>query len=252
VNRQQKDIEWLKKLGQEQDIFYFKQFQVKDDRSTMKVGTDAVLLGIATRVDEAESILEVGTGCGVICLILAQRCNALIDAIEIDEESVAQARENIQESPWASRIRVIHSSLQDYLKSCRLKYDLVVSNPPFFSRSYKSYIERRNLSRHDDRLTFEELIEASRQLLTPSGQLWLVLPVREGGYFRNTALAAGLHLHHLIQIIPKKGKPSNRHILGFGKVKADMIERSELILRDNSNAFSEEYKVFAHEFYIDF
>jgi tRNA1Val (adenine37-N6)-methyltransferase len=188
----------------------------------------------------------------VISLVLAQRCPALIDAIEIDEESVQQARENVQESPWSDRIRVIHSSLQDYMRTCHLDYDLLVSNPPFFSRSFKSSTERRNLSRHDDRLNFEELITSADKLLNPTGQLWVILPEREGGLFRNLAMASGLHLHHLLQIIPKKGKAANRLVLAFGKDKIAEAPHLTLTLRDASNAFSTEYKAYAHDFYIDF
>lgn len=252
MNRDQEYIELLKKLGQQRDIFYFKKFQVKDDRSTMRVGTDAVLLGIATEVENAGKILEVGTGCGVIAMILAQRSDAMIDALEIDAESVSQAGENVKTSPWTGRIRVIHSPLQEYIKNCQVKYDLIVSNPPFFSRSFRSAIEKRNLSRHDDRLTFEELLESSAKLLTDKGQIWVILPVREGMYFRQKAAAAGFHLYHTHHIIPREGKEPNRAVMAFSREKAEKIFEDRLTLRDADNEFSEEYKSFARDFYIDF
>jgi len=245
-------IEWLKGLANQADVFYFKQFKVRDDRSTMKVGTDAVLLGIATEITDTGSILEIGTGSGVISLILAQRSEALIDAIEIDEASVAQATENVAACPWKDRIRVIHSSLQDYASHCALRYQRIVTNPPFFSRSFKSGIEKRNLSRHDDRLTFDELLEAAGCLLDQRGQLWVILPTREGHQFRNKALAAGFHIQHILQIIPREGKEANRLVMAFAREKTMTVTESHLTLRDHHNQFSEEYKTFAHDFYIDF
>ena len=252
MNHDREYIEWLKKLGQQRDIFFFKKFGVRDDRSTMRVGTDAVLLGIATRVSEASNILEVGTGSGVITLILAQRSQAWIDALEIDEASVVQARENAGASPWSDRLRVIHSSLQEYVNSCHITYDLIVSNPPFFSRSFKSNVEKRNLSRHDDLLTFEELLDASVRLLADSGQFWVILPVREGMHFRQKAAAAGLHLHSLLHIIPREGKEANRNIMAFSRHRAIILTEDSLTLRGMDNEFSQEYKAFARDFYIDF
>jgi tRNA1Val (adenine37-N6)-methyltransferase len=252
MNSRQENIDRLKQLGQERDIFFFKQFHIKDDRSTMKVGTDAVLLGIAAELDGINTILEIGTGCGVIPLILAQRSNAKIDSIEIDEQSAMQANENILASTWSDRIRIIHSSLQKYLNSTRLHYDLIISNPPFFSRSFKSSIEKRNISRHDDQLSFEELLQAATKLLKPEGKLWIILPVREGNIFQNKASLSGFHLHSLKYIIPKSGKSPNRIIMSLASNKTDRINESNLTLRDPSDDFSKEYRAFAHDFYIDF
>jgi len=252
MTRSQEYIEWLKRLGNETDVFYFKQFHLKDDRSTMKVGTDAVLLGIAADVTKAKTVLEVGTGSGVISLILAQRSDAIIEAIDIDEDSITQARENVDESPWKDRIRLIHTSLQDHLKHSRTRYDLIASNPPYFSRSFKSGKAKRNLSRHDDSLTFDDLLKASGKLLTDRGQLWVILPTLEGSQFRNKALVAGFHLLQILQVIPKAGKDANRAIMGFSREKADKIKENTIILRDENNEFSTDYMAFAHDFYIDF
>lgn len=123
----------LKKTGKVTDTFYFKQFKVEDGQSTMKVGTDAVLLGAAAGVENVEEILEIGTGCGVISLILAQRSNARIDAIDIDGDSVKQAEVNVMNSPWNDRITIIHRSLQQFTRQTERRYDLIISNPPFFS-----------------------------------------------------------------------------------------------------------------------
>ena len=182
-----KSIEDIKIIGKATNVFYFKQFSVKDDRSTMKIGTDAVLLGIAADITNVRNILEIGTGCGIIALILAQRSEAEIDALEIDEESVIQAKENVSASPWKDRISVIHSSLQDFIPEDHKKYDLIISNPPFFSGTYKSHQSKRNISRHNDRLTFDELLDCSDALLADPGSLWVILPVKESLQFIDIA-----------------------------------------------------------------
>jgi tRNA1Val (adenine37-N6)-methyltransferase len=245
-------IKSLKRFGKQNDIFIFKQFRLRDNRSTMRVGTDAVLLGIAVDTSKAADILEVGTGSGVISLILAQRSVANIDAVEIDLDSAEQAGQNASESPWAGRIHVKHISLQEYAKTSTKKYDQVVSNPPYFSRSFKSGCSKRNISRHDDELSFEELIEAASKLLNPEGSLWVILPAREGRDFREKALISGFYLHHLLWIIPKEGKQANRSVMGFARQRPAEIRESAMTLRNRENAFLEEYMAFASDFYIDF
>jgi tRNA1Val (adenine37-N6)-methyltransferase len=242
----------LKNHGKATGTFYFKQFKVEDGRSTMKVGTDAVLLGAVVDLTDAANILEIGTGCGVISLILAQRSKASIDAIEIDEESVRQAKENVRDSTWADRITIINSSLQDFVKHTDNKYDIVVSNPPFFSRALKSPDNKRNISRHNDSLTFEELQKSSSLLKLDSGSLWLILPVKEGKEFIETAGKAGLFLHSELQIFPKAGKDCNRAILQFKKTPAEKKQERILVIKTAENSFTEEYIELTKEFYIDF
>lgn len=245
-------IEEIKQLGKATDVFYFKQFRVKDDRSTMRVGTDAVLLGAAADVAGADKILEVGTGCGVIALVLAQRSDAMIDALEIDGDSVSQARENVIRSRWPDRIHVIHSSLQDFARSGSHKYDIVISNPPYFSRSLKSGKEKRDISRHDDRLTFSELIVHSKEMMTATGSLWVVLPEKESKDFIDKAAKHGLFVNYRLQFIPREGKSANRNVLQFRKGKPAGIIENMLVHRNSDGTFSDDYVGFMREFYIDF
>jgi tRNA1Val (adenine37-N6)-methyltransferase len=245
-----KNVDEIKKLGKATSVFYFKQFSVKDDRSTMKVGTDAILLGIATDVSNARSILEVGTGCGVIALVLAQRSSAMIDAIDVDDESIGQALENVASSPWKDRVNVIPCALQDYRSE--KKYDLIVSNPPYFSGTYRSHLSKRNMARHNDRLTFEELIRYSMELLEDDGSLWVVLPVKESLQFISIAEDAGLSVHYMLKIIPKAGKEPNRVIVEMKTVKTDEIRLQSLTHWDADGSWAEEFKKFTADFYIDF
>lgn len=242
----------LKENGKATGTFYFKQFKVEDSRSTMKVGTDAVLLGASTVVSNVSEILEIGTGSGVITLMLAQRSTASIAAVEIDEDSARQAIENVHHSPWKERIQVHPTSLQEYIRMTVRKYDLVVSNPPYFTRSLKPFKKNRNLSRHDETLTHEELARYSYDLLKPEGSLWVILPAAEGEQFNKTAEDCGLHLHLITKIFPKTGKCHFRSILEFKKVKPELITEKTLIIRDTEHNYTKEYMELTGEFYLDF
>ena len=247
-----KDIERIKRLGKETNIFYFKQFSVKDDRSTMRVGTDAVLLGAAVNVKGAKSILEIGTGCGIIALALAQRSEALIDALEVDDESVIQAKQNVEASPWKGRIEIIHCPLQEFLPEGDRKYDLIVSNPPYFSGTFKSFKSKRNISRHNERLTFDELIEKSDELLNDAGSLWIILPVKESLEFIDKAQRSGFFLNYLLKIIPKTGKVYNRVIIQLKREEVPEIKIETLTHWNANGSWAGEFKRFTGDFYIDF
>ncbi len=246
------DPEALKRLGKATDVFYFKQFSIRDDRSTMKVGTDAVLLGIAADVAGARHILEVGTGSGVIALILAQRSDALIDAIEVDHDSIIQARENVASSPWPEQINIIHSSLQDFAPAIKGKYDLIISNPPYFSGTYKSHHKKRNIARHNEQLTFDELIENADRLLHVAGDLWVILPVKESLQFIDIAENRGFYVQRILKIIPKAGKDYNRLILRLNREETDHIAIETLTHWQEDGKWTQEYIKFTGEFYIDF
>jgi len=245
-------INYLKKLGKETATFYFKQFKVEDGRSTMKVGTDAVLLGAVAEVQHVKNILEIGTGCGVIALILAQRSQARIDAIDMDEVSVSQAKENVLNSPWKDRITVIHKSLQDYIHQTGKRYDLIISNPPFFSRSLKSCDKKRNISRHNDLLSFDELISGSLQIMSPDASLWVILPVIESVGFIEIAVKSGLFIRSSMKIIPKADKEYHRIILHLKKTEPEKIEEQTLTIKNANNSYSREYIKIMNELYIDF
>jgi tRNA1Val (adenine37-N6)-methyltransferase len=246
------DIDKLKNLGKSTSTFYFKQFKVEDDRSTMKVGADAVLLGAVVHAEDAEKILEIGTGCGVISLILAQRSKARIDAIEIDEESVKQALGNVISSPWKNRIKIIHSTLQDYSNHTSEKYDLVISNPPYFSRSLKSDDWKRNLSRHNESLTIQELVKGVNDILADKGSFWLILPVNESIDFMDEATKAGLYLHYAMKIIPKAGKPYHRVIMQFRNIWINEVKEEMLVIKSEDGSYTGVYKNITRDFYLDF
>src|SRR4051812_37120730 len=156
--------------------FRFRQFTVHQDKCAMKVGTDAVLLGSWIRPGLSRYILDIGTGTGLLALMIAQKSFAGIDAIDIDQGAFFQATENVRISPWYSRIYIYHQSFQNFSKTTTKQYDLVVTNPPYFHDASKPSIESRIHARHDDQLTFLELANGVKKVISPEGKFYLILP----------------------------------------------------------------------------
>lgn len=230
--------------------FSFKQFTVYHDRCAMKVGIDSVLLGVWCRIGKVDRILDIGTGTGLIALMLAQRSDATIDAIEIDAEAVLQATENVIRSPWTERVKVLKVSLQDFATLSSQRYDLIVSNPPYFVNSLKAPAESRTLARHTDTLTHEELIINSMTLLNPDGRLCIILPVVEALQCRDYALSNGLFCTREVQVIPKPGARAKRTLLEFGFQQSQQ-ELSELLIESTErHHYSEEFSILAKDFYL--
>jgi len=230
--------------------FSFKQFTVYHDRCAMKVGIDGVLLGIWCQIDGATHILDIGTGSGLIALILAQRSTALIDAIDIDTNAVLQASENIKLSPWGNRIKAEEISLQSFATKARQQYDLIVSNPPYFVNSLKAPVENRALARHTDSLTHDELILNATKLLKPTGRICIILPVNEALLCRDFALSQGLFCSREVQVIPKPEAKPKRTLMEFG-LQPHSKEESELVIEsEERHHYSAEFSLLAKDFYL--
>lgn len=152
-----------------QQTFIFKKFSIHQHKCAHKVGTDAVLIGSWAKVNEARTILDIGTGTGIIALMMAQKSRATIDAIDIEQSSYEQATENASHSIWADRIKVYHTSLQDFANKTTKKYDAIITNPPYFVDSSKAPDEERSHARHTDTLTFADLISGVKKLLNDTG-----------------------------------------------------------------------------------
>jgi len=230
--------------------FRFKQFTVYHDRCAMKVGIDGVLLGIWACIDNTTQILDIGTGTGLIALMLAQRSTATIDAIDIDTNAAMQASVNITSSPWAQRIAVQEISLQDYAKSTSNRYDLIVSNPPYFVNSLKNPTADRSLARHTDSLTHEELIVHAMALLQPTGRICMILPVIEAVKCEAFAIFRGLYCNREVRVIPKPEGEVKRIMLEFN-TQPCLKTISELTIESNErHCYSEEFSALAKDFYL--
>jgi len=229
--------------------FYFKKFKVYHDKSTMKVGTDSVLLGAWTETKNAESILDIGTGCGVIALMLAQKSSAFIDAIEIDKASYNQAVENFKISPWSYRLKAVNVDFKNFILSCKKKYSLIVSNPPYFIESLKSNNLRKNIARHNDNLTFDTLAYGISKLMLPNGKASLILPINEFQIFKEISILNGLFCNKLTYVLPMINKNPNR-VLSLWSKNISARETTELYLKDKEGIISNDYFELTKEFYL--
>lgn len=229
--------------------FHFKHFSLYHDRSTMKVGTDAVLLGAWVEVKPTDWVLDVGTGCGILPLMLAQREIAKVHAVDLDEPSALEAAENFQASQWSRQLFAFHADVRKFTMQCA--YDLIISNPPFFVNSFKCDEDRRNQARHtDSSLTFSELIAVVRRLLKPDGRFVVVLPYRESQEFIPLATEAHLFVHRCENIIPVEGKTPNRVNLEFRYGKPEAVETDDLVIRTVDGKFTDEYNRVVSDFYL--
>ncbi|MCL4482480.1 MAG: methyltransferase [Bacteroidetes bacterium] len=231
--------------------FQFKKFRIEQENSALKVGTDGVLLGAWCEVANTKQILDVGTGTGLIALMLAQRSEAKIHAVEINGEACKDALNNFQKSPWAGRLKLYHADFNYFSQNSSSKYDLVVSNPPYFEKSLRSADPASALARHDTSLSFLQLITGSKKLLTENGRLAVVLPVGTLDDFRETARLAGFYLYRKTQVIPKTGKAPKRILLEFSvSVVYPVVD--ELFIMQKQDKYSEKYVNLTKEFYLNF
>ena len=231
-------------------IFNFKQFTINQEKSTFKVGTDGVLLGAYADVTGVKRILDIGTGTGLIALMLAQRSEAEIVAIEPDHDSFIQSCENINNSPWKERIRVIESTLQEF--NDENKFDLIVTNPPYFSDSVRNPDQRKSSARHNDTMNSTDILTNISRLLEENGCLQLIMPYAEGNMFIAEAAGYGFYCQDVLKIKPLQTSEIRRLILKFGRKRIRASEKFLTIEHGKRHEFTEEYKKLTRDFYLKF
>lgn len=234
--------------------FQFKEFTVHQDKTAMKIGTDAVLLGAWCAVsDFPDSILDVGAGTGVIALMLAQRTDAMtIDAVEIDEQAYEQTVENFERSDWGDRLFCYHSSFQDFaaeMEEEEEQYDLIVSNPPFYTDAYTTEDEARNTARFAAALPFEALLAGVKEILSPSGKFAVVLPYKEQEQFVSLAQRYDLYLQRVCYVKGTPGSEVKRSLLEFGR-QAQEVQKEELVIETARHHYTPEYIALTRDFYL--
>ena len=218
----------------------------------MKVGTDGVLLGAWANCDSIERILDIGTGTGLIALMLAQRSKATIDAIEIDAEASVQAKENVEKSPWSEKISVINQSFQDFIEKSNNKYDLIVTNPPYFQNSLFAPDKKRTDARHNSNLELGDVIMGTKKLLNREGVLSIILPYLEGNMFILKASEEGLYCVRQTKVLPKPNREPKRLLLEFQQIKKPLVEQELIIELNKRHEYSEAYKNLTKNFYLAF
>lgn len=232
-------------------VFKFKQFEINQDGCAMKVGTDGVLLGAWANVENVKNILDIGTGTGVIAIMLAQRNQeAQVDAVEIDASACKTAQNNMENSPFAARLNSYEEAIQDYAKSSRKEYDLIVCNPPFFTGGTLSSSTSRNEVRHTIKLPNGDLLNCVRRLLKKEGKFCVVLPFIEGLRFKELANNYNLYCTKMTQVKSKKEKPVERLLLQFEKEPLPEVTDQIIIQFEKRNDFTPDYIDLTKEFYL--
>lgn len=228
--------------------FTFKQFHVEHDRCAMKVGTDGILLGAWAPLGKARRILDIGTGSGLIALMLAQRSHAdcRIDAVELDKHAAQQARENAAASPWPLRVTIIESAIQGYQAA---PYDLIVANPPYFVAGQSFSDPARAMARHTGALDSHALLAACDRLLTPDGQVALVVPTAMADEILCISADYDLHAVCYTAVITRAGKEANRVLLLLGR-GLNRCDRGEIVIHSAEGTYSDRYIQLTSPFYL--
>jgi tRNA1Val (adenine37-N6)-methyltransferase len=233
-------------------MFQFKQFSILQDQCAMKVGTDGVLLGAWAPIDNnPKCILDIGTGTGVIALMLAQRSKATqIDALEIDDKAFEQATYNFENSPWSDRLFCFHAGLDEFIEEPEDEYDLIVTNPPFYSENFKTNDESRDLARFQDAMPFQELIEATDLLLSENGIFAVIIPFKEEQNFIDLCAEVELSLIKITRVKGSFTTPIVRSLLAFKRYELPVSSANELVIEINRHEYTNEYIELTKEFYL--
>lgn len=231
--------------------FNFKKFTINQDRASFKVGTDGVILGAYADVSDKKRILDIGCGTGLISIMLAQKSQAEIVSIEPDEESFNQACENVRSCSWSSRITVLKTDLQSF-KPLTEQFDLIVSNPPYFTDSLKNPDPRKSSARHNDSLTSKELLTEVAGLLESDGCFQVILPYIEGNILIAEAQEFGLYCNSILKIRPLPTSEIRRMIITFSRERKPVTEKFLTIEHGKRHEFTEEYINLTKDFYLKF
>ncbi|RHJ92484.1 tRNA1(Val) (adenine(37)-N6)-methyltransferase [Parabacteroides bouchesdurhonensis] len=230
--------------------FKFKKFTIWHDKCAMKVGTDGVLLGAWANVDGCVNMLDVGTGTGLIALMLAQRYQANIDAIDIDMDACFQAKENIESSPFALQIDIHHISFLEYVTRTNKKYDLIVSNPPYFTDSLKCPDKKRTVARHTDSLVLSDLINGCCKLLSSGGRIALIVPFDKKEELTDIANSCQLYAIRTTHVIPVPEAAPKRLLVEYTNVPTPTCQENTLVIEEARHQYTPEFKALTKDYYL--
>jgi len=231
--------------------FKFKQFTIRQDQCAMKVGTDGVLLGAWANIKHnPNSVLDIGSGTGIIALMIAQRSNAeVIDAIEIEEDTFEQCVENFENSPWSDRLFCYHTSLEEFADEVDDKFDVIISNPPFYTDDFQSKNTQRDIARFSSAMPFEHLVKSVSRLLSEEGKFSVIIPFKEEDHFIALALTVNLFPNRILRV---KGNPNTeikRSLLEFSFSKIE-IKTEELTIEKGRHNYTNDYVTLTKDFYL--
>jgi tRNA1Val (adenine37-N6)-methyltransferase len=230
--------------------FQFKQFTIQQDHCAMKVSTDACIQGAWTPAsDIVKDVLDIGTGTGLLSLMLAQRASGInIDAIELDANAAEQAEENIASSPWKNRVQVLQGDVTNY--AFTKQYDMVICNPPFFNNSLLGDTDNRNIARHTLSLSYTDLLNVLDNVLKQDGYASILLPVAEHAEWEKLLAKNGWHIGHRLIIQPKESSAPNRVVSLCSRNKAEEIKEEKLVIYAGQNEYTPEATKLLKSFYL--
>lgn len=229
--------------------FQFKQFRIEQDRTSMKVTTEGCLLGALVSLEGIEQhVLDIGTGTGLLSLMIAQRSGAIIDAVELSAEAANQAAENFKQSPWSERLSVWIGAIQDYAEGAHQKYDLIVSNPPFFKGHLKSG-KAKDQAIHSDHLSLEDLCRSVVDLMSESGVFWVIYPAYEFDQMVGVAKSQGLLLQKQFEVYDRPGKPIFRKVGVFGFGHVELLEE-QIFIKEKDGEYSLRFQDLVKNYYL--
>ena len=234
------------------NYFQFKHFLIIQEKVAMKVGTDGVLLGAWVNVQHEKKIVDIGTGTGLIALMMAQRTSAQIIGIEIEKNAAEEATHNFARSNWKNRLSVQNISFQEFAKKNNEKFDLIISNPPFFINDQKSKHTNMAIAKHNDLLPLPDLILGCKKLISEEGKIAVILPIVAAKKIIELACETGLFLTRLTEIFPTPQKESNRYLMEFSTKKQTLPKNTLTIFEELNGKFSKSYKELTKEFYLNF
>ena len=231
--------------------FQFKQFTIQQDRTAMKVGTDGVLLGAWVDLkSEVFSVLDIGAGTGLIALMVAQRCNAeLIDAVELNDDAYEQTVDNFEISDWGDRLFCYHASLEEFADEIDDTYDLIISNPPFYTSTFKELSDDRAMARHSESLPYDELLRNTSKLLSEKGSCAFIIPNEEEINFIAIAKEYQLFPNRITRVKGTENSPIKRSLLQFSFLENKIIE-DELIIEIERHKYTSKYIELVKDFYL--
>lgn len=235
--------------------FQFQQFKIEQQKSGMKVCTDSCLFGawiadkIEKKVISPETILDIGTGTGLLSLMLAQKSDASIDAVEIDESAHHQSFENFLQSPWSQCLRAYHADIKTWQNHS--PHELIVANPPFFENDLKAHHKNKNLAKHDDGLTFSELMHSVKNNLSEKGHFAILLPFHRVGYFKTVAAESRFYLQEEVLLKQTPRHTYFRGMLFYGSEPTQSLSK-EIIIKDESGDYTPEFKILLKDYYLAF
>jgi tRNA1Val (adenine37-N6)-methyltransferase len=234
-----------------ENIFRFKQFSINQENCAMRINTDSIILGAWTNFNEAKKILDIGTGTGILALMAAQNNNtALIEAIEIEENAYHQAKQNVKNSLWKNRISVIHNDINIFSTRCKCQYDLIITNPPYFTNALTNHKKEKTIARHTTKLNYQDIIKTTNKLLDTNGTLNIILPAENAEEFIYLSVLSKLYVIRKLHIRSFSNQNPIRICLSLSHQSNNQTLTEIITIYNQDKSYTKEYIALTEAFYL--